>query len=662
MKTYKPNKEEEKILKHVYEDFISSENERNKTWRQFNDRTFQQYIDDCEKRVNCYVPPENNKEVWQANFFHPVTRNKLKAIIAAFALGLPKTEISAQNEAGGIDFKRADLIKQLVRYSYSRGVPEEDNFFTCWENACKGSAVEYEGHSVTRYKRKEITSVDLVTGEVDWEEKEMTVEDECVSFLIPLENIFVADFYIRDIQKQPYVIWADYVHEKTFRNEFGQYKNAEFVTGWNKKDKEDYDKTKENNKIQLKKDEWVSNDELTFYTDSWKRRVTDKDFVEVLKFYNKEQDEYIIVANGVFLLNSGLLWGKKKKMYPLAKMIFDPFSSGNFFYGKALPDTLMGEQDVINSLYNMAVDKTYRSLVPPMLVGDTNKDAFDLEDEEVTMDTKIYVNDIQQVKPMDIPGISSSDIRMIDIIGRGLDLSSVDANQQGIAGRGVTAREIVIANENAKKLKGMLYLFMSHLWVQKIRLRILNILTYYTLPQVKKIVGEDGKENTIDKYRKFVIDNTELEGGGQGTLAVQMVGEEKDLPEQQELDIQSEQYRIQGKKYQSVAITKDYLDNWEYDVVVTTESLYKEEDSLSQAIATEKIKVMATLFPQLFQQNQQKLFKDTVKSYNDDIDEYDLSAQAPPTQEQGGGEEGSPVSNAGMMNSQQNQLPQILPK
>lgn len=656
MKTYKPTKGELKILNHVYEDFNSMETERNNRWRQFNDRDLKEYLDDCEKRVNCYVPPENDKEDWQANFFHPVTRNKLKAIIAAVALGLPRTEIKAQNEEGGIDYKRAEIMRNLVRSSYETGNPEEDNFFTCWEMEVKGTAIEYEGHAITRYKRKEITSVDLVTGEVEWDEKEENVDDECVSFLIPLENMFIADFYIRDIQKQPYLAWADYMHERTFQNEFGEYKNAEFVIGWNKK-KEETD-----SKIQAKKDQLVKDDELTFYTEDWKKRVTDKDFVEVLRYYNKERDEYIIVANGVMIMESPLLWGKTQKKYPFAKEISEPFSSGNFFYGKALPDTLMGEQDVINSLYNMAIDKTYRSLVPPMLIGDSNKDAFDLEDEETTMDTKIYVSDIAQVKPMDIQGVNPGDIKMMDIIGRGLDLSSVDANQQGVAGRGVTAREVVIANENAKKLKGMLYMFISNMWVQKYRLRILNILTYYTLPKVKKVVGEDGKENTIDKYRKFSVENTELSNGQQGTLGIEMVGSEKELPSRQELDVQSEMHRIQGKEYESIAITSDYLDEWEYDIKVTTESLYKEEDSLTQAMNTEKIKILATMFPQLFQQNQEKLFKDTIKTYKDNPDEYDMAAQAPPAQEGGGGQEGNPVQNANQMGNQDNQLPTILPK
>jgi len=234
METYEPKGVEKKVLEHVYMDVASMENERNKTWREFNDRRFKDYVDDSEKRSNCYVPSDNNKEDWQANFFHPITRNKLKAVLAAVALGLPNIEIKAENENNSRDFKRADVIKHLVRFSYSKGNPEEDNFFTGWETLSKGTAIEYEGYAINKYKRKEIKSCDLTTGEVEWEEKEVVVEDGCVSFLIPLENVWIADFYIRDIQKQPYLSWIDYMHVDTFKNEFGKYKNAKFVAGWKK--------------------------------------------------------------------------------------------------------------------------------------------------------------------------------------------------------------------------------------------------------------------------------------------------------------------------------------------------------------------------------------------------------------------------------------------
>ena len=266
-------------------------------------------------------------------------------------------------------------------------------------------------------------------------------------------------------------------------------------------------------------------------------------------------------------------------------------------------------------------------MVPPLLIGEGNRDLFDLEDEEYTQDTKIYVEDINQVKQMEIQGISSGEVKMIDIISRGLDVTSVDSNQQGVAGRGVTAREVVIANENAKKLKGLFYRSLKALWLQKTRLRIMNILTYYTMPQIKGVLGDS--EEKMNTYKNFMVEDAKLSDGSKGTLGIQMVGSKKELPSTNELDITEEQYRQQGENYEGMAITKDYLDKWHYDVTIQTEDFHQYEQSTKQAFMMEKIRMMAEVFPQIFRQNREKIFKDYIKEYGDNPNDYQIGEQKP---------------------------------
>jgi hypothetical protein len=95
----------------------------------------------------------------------------------------------------------------------------------------------------------------------------------------------------------------------------------------------------------------------------------------------------------------------------------------------------MGEQDIINAFYNMVSDKTFKGLVTNLLIGNTNKDDFDLMDENITLDSKIYVQDINQVKEMPNSGVTSSEFNMIKLISAGLDLSSVDAAQNYLTGQ-----------------------------------------------------------------------------------------------------------------------------------------------------------------------------------------------------------------------------------
>lgn len=608
-KDYEPSNKEKETVQEVYAAFEKMRTIRNRPYRLLNDRTLVQFWDDSEKRLNSYVPSreEQGKEEWEANFFHPVTRNKFKAILASAANSIPPVDITARNNKGRLDPKRAEVVRHLVDYSFTqKNDPQEEAFFEAWELSEKGTIITYDGCERVSGKRKEITSFDLVTGDVQWEEKDVVLKDDLVDFIVPIEEFYPADIGIRDLQEQPRNIWATYVDESKFEEEFSKFKRFKCVRPGTYA---------------------FSTDNTTFFHDDWKSRVDDDNPYEIIRYYDKYHDAYRIIVNGVLLLDAPMLWySNGEKVYPFAKSIFEPFNS-KFFYGNSLPNMLMGENDVINALYNMAVNKTYRSFNLPLIIGEANRDDFDLEDREVSGDTRIYVQDVQQVREVPMQGLNASEVKMIDLISRGLDLSSVDGNQSGVAGRGVTAREVVIANENALKLKGILYMFLRHLYLQKVNLRIMNILTYYTLPKVDSILGED--EAGKSAYRSFQVQNAQLSDGSTGVLGIQMVGNKDELPAKTDLDIQEEENRLQGVNYEAMAVTSEYLDNWHFYVSVSLTDFQNHDASYKQAKLLEKLEAMQKLFPMVFMQNVEKNFRDFSTAFDDDADEYNLQPPAP---------------------------------
>ncbi|MEO5367794.1 MAG: hypothetical protein H7831_15825, partial [Magnetococcus sp. WYHC-3] len=354
MKKYNPSEKEKQSIKAVYDELEYMRKLRNQKWKYFNDRTLKDYIDDSQLRLNGFVPTRESqgKESWQSNVFHPVTRNKFKAMLAAVALDVPQTRIVAQNESQQRDQTRAEVIKNLVKYSYDQENKEEQVFFEAWEAAEKGTVVVYDGYLKSKANKKIIKSYDPETGEIEFEEQEVETDNQCVNFIVPLMNLYIKDWNIFDIQKQPSLCWVERMDVDSFRNEFQKYSKYEQV-------KTSAELTDQN-----------END--TFFKAFWQERDKDDEPIEVVRYFNKGKDEFKIIANGVLLFESPLILGKKKKWYPFAKTIFEPYAS-DFFYGNSLPNTLMGEQDVINALYNMALDKTYKSLAPALLIGNVNK-------------------------------------------------------------------------------------------------------------------------------------------------------------------------------------------------------------------------------------------------------------------------------------------------
>lgn len=602
-------------IEFVYsEEYQDMRLKRNQTYVQFNDRILVDFVDDSDKRLNAYVLPKElqGKEEWQSNFATREYANKTKALLAATARDIPDMKFGAVTKDSSYDFFAAQMAKDLTRYSFQQGNPTVDLFFLGWSLVGRGTVISYEGIEQHQFKKKKIKSFDLLTGDVQFDDVEVKSKGDPVSFEIPLENLLIKNFYIRDIQDQPSLIWWSYYPTKDeFDYEWGKYPNAKYV----------------------KEASTIQKDELkTYFHDYWKEAIYDnasKGYL-LLRYYNKYQDIYRVVCNGVELYNGPMLWvditkHEALKVYPFAKEIFEPFAGGQFFYGNSMPNSAMGQGDVVNSLINSSVDKQYRAMVPPLIIGMVNKDMFDLEDDIVAGDTKIYVDDINQVKQMDIKGASDSDIKMINLISSGFDLTTMDPSQEGQAQQYVTARAAVGADERAQQLKGAFFMFLESLWLQKTRLRLHNILLTYTKPEYVAVIGASGEKQWEAHYRTFNIPNTKLSGGQTGTLSIAVAGTKKDLHNMRPgIEQQEARMKKQGKPFEKIGMMYSYLENYCYDVQIIPASLWNTSEALAMSLTMEKIKSVATLFPEYFQANKEKLFRELLSRYDDGPDGYNF--------------------------------------
>ena len=376
---YQPTEAEQKKVSRVYVSIRDMMDVAKKQYPEFNVRTLRQYVDDNEKRVNSYVETKEaqNKDDWQSNVALPTIRDKMKRIIAGFALSVPELKISAKTNAGEIDaasVDRADIAHKLIKASYEETQnPIIDHFWESWTCGLHGTIVEYEGYLKTKVKQKFVKSFDLETGKIEVNEREVHVDDKCISYIVPLTELLFPTYYINDIQEMPEMAWVRYYEEDLFHYEFGKYKGAQNV----------------------KKSTGINPDVQTFYyQQDWsKRERAGKEKIEVIRYYNRVRDEYMIIANGVLLVDAPLLWEiNKKKAYPFAKTILEPFANYNFFFGKGMADILMGQYDLLNTYFNTVIDKGFMSLKPPTLIGRVNQDSFDLEYEIMQDGTNIYVD------------------------------------------------------------------------------------------------------------------------------------------------------------------------------------------------------------------------------------------------------------------------------
>lgn len=553
-------------------------------------RSFLTQIDYNERLLNGYTPSreEQGKEAWQSNFMDKTSRMKLRAIAAGVGLKVPEMEYTASNSDGLLSYARSEIMKQTVRSSFLDGNPTMNAFLEVWMMLGHGVVFEHEGYQSGGAFRQVVESFDMRTGEVKTKKEYVAIDGKPFSIILNPQEFFWADWFRMDVQDQPYVAWTQRYSKNELELEFSKYPNYKYVL-----DKQTASATT------LRE---------TTYFKNWTDRVGEIEDYDVFRFYSKEEDRYEIRINGIPMLGTPLLWGNKKKWYPFSKAIGEPFANPNFMVGMALPQILEGYQDAKTNTNAMIIDKLYRSLVPPFLVGLANKDLLEVEQELVNQDDRIYVPDVNQVKPFPFESVNQSDLAMLSLFDRSIDALSVDQSQQGIQKADVTARGTIIADERARELKGITFMFLEDLWLQKNRLRVQTCLTHW----IKDKAARTGFKESI-----ISVPDVTFSDGARGTLDIHIAKTKKQLLSETEIEAREQAAAEQGITYKLISMLEVYLDDWTYDFKVIPSSLYNQTRIRKEADTMEKIQREASLFPEQFIAHKKKRYGELMEIYGE---------------------------------------------
>lgn len=568
-------------------------------------RSWNTMIDDSERIINGYTLSREaqGKEEWQSNMLDNISRVKMRAIAASVGLKVPEMEYSARNKNGLLSSVRAEIAKCVVKESFEDNNPNLHAFQEVWHILSHGVVFEYEGYRTGGAMRNRIESFDSLTGDVTTKKEYVRVDSKPYSVILNPQEFYWWDMYVRDIQDQQRLAWVQHYSKDAFDTEFSKFKKYKYV-----KDKKSLG-------------ELSTLQESTFFK-SWSLRVEETDDYEVFRLYDKERDSYEIWVNGIPLLICPLLWGDKEKVYPFAKELSEPYANTNFFVGMPFGQIMEAYQEHKSTVINTMIDKLYRSMKKPFIYGLQNKDLFDIQDQFVDENNRFYVPDINQVKAFPYEGLNSGEFQMLRVLDMGIESLSVDKAQQGQAAGGErTARESIIADQRAREMKGVLYAALESLWWQKAKLRTQVVITHY-LQDKAQAEDTDGKIVSIKGYS--------FGDGARGVLDIHIAKDKKSLMSQDELESRAQAMEEQGIAYKILSITKDWLDDWKYDIKIAPLAFYQENKALKGQELSEEIQKVVTLFPEFFATNKDKYLEDVLALRGKRIDEFNPPAQPKP--------------------------------
>lgn len=474
---YQPDGEERDVLKVIHYDYQTALKLRNEPREEFNERDLQQIMNDSQRAYNSYVArdDEDPDEEWKANTVRPVTRNKVISIAAHIMGGMLSPTILAQNDRDEEDQDSAMVMKDLMDWSFEQSKYVRHFLFAVISAMVNPAVILYDGYAEVKRKIKEIQN------DGSWKWKEM-IDEEYSGFqnlAVPLDELYIGDFYEHDIQKQPFLIWRRVI----------DYSQAKIIFAGNEMFEEH---------VRAGLVIFYADEREMFY-EQYDEDMSDR-LVEWVRYYNRELDLEVDLVNGVMVSAPDRPMQRMDKKYPFVKTGYEPIDEGRCFYYKSLVDKMQSDQEVIDVLYNMIIDGTYLQLMPPSVVyGDEEIDTAIIAPGAVTT----FSNETK----MDSIGVGSNINAGLSVLGKvegSLSESSADPLQGGQATPGTqTAFEVARLETNAKRVLGLFGKMLSFMVEDLGKLRVSSILQHMTVAEGVDILGGQ----TRLKFRSILVPN-----------------------------------------------------------------------------------------------------------------------------------------------------------
>lgn len=577
---YIQSAKEMQVVRETFFRFRWAQDMRNRAYQYFDGRTIIEYINDSTSRFITNIFERDGLEDWQARVHDQFTRNKVMTVLGKTVDNLPVGTFEAR---GDDDIRKASLLTDL--YAYSEEIAGYEEFMSNFLLECivKGTAVGYEGVEVFERHLRDVKGA----GDDITFTDNITKETKLYAEIVPLEEFYPAHVGIRTIKDMPFCFWRREISYDEFKLNWSMYEKSRYV------------------KPHAPLSQW--REQRPFYLDYISTTVQPGN-VEIVRLYDKINDIYVIIANGVWLNPIGpneevSPMPFNHKELPFFDMKYDFI--GNWFYGKSLPDRLQSSQDVLDVLTNMLLDQSFLTIFPPLLTAgnDAIEDDYLRPGRRTPIDTQgLPLRDAYAT--LDLGAPSGWHEFILNYTRQVMEEASVDQVSSGKAGVGArtTATEIQAAQAGATSSQGVFTNQINFAIRRKAYLRAKNILQFWTdpsCPVLQGVLGDDADQELGKAFNLFKVDGTTLSHGKRGTKVIALFQNSEDMPDQNQLAVKGAvKHAITGQNTEYLAINAEYLRHMEFNAKTIMDKNNKNTRDVEKALQLEKVKVYLQEFPQ----------------------------------------------------------------
>jgi hypothetical protein len=212
--------------------------------------------------------------------------------------------------------------------------------------------------------------------------------------------------------------------------------------------------------------------------------------VEVLWYWSRKPlDALYIVANNVLIVKGPNPF--KHKQLPFARAV--DVKRPHDFYGKGEPELLESIVDEANTLRQMIIDRNHLDIDKMFFVSPN----MNLSDEDLIARPHgaIPSDDVNSAKPIEYGDIPRSiELSLKHLEDDSVIATGINPRAQALPSSGTATEAAIIKESTLKRIRLKMRLIEKEFLTTVGRLRVSNILQYYSQPKLEKIVGEKETE------------------------------------------------------------------------------------------------------------------------------------------------------------------------
>ena len=493
LSSYNPTDEERVALASMRKHFTDADVVMRKPRREFNDLSVlsRKMVD--QMSFNTYQPnngePMLGPDSWRSNAMRPIVRNKCISIAAHVTAHTIYPRVFAWNGESQSETDAANVMSDLYRW-----VGDKINYpylslqlvlTSLWSPA---AIAELGYYQTMRKVWKEDDNGELTeTEELDEDNSGFQAQ------IVGADELYIADFYEHDIQKQPYLIKRSVKYYDILAEKYGDNPNWKYV----------------HQGVQV-----LFNDANQLFYEVYDYAMAQNMCEEVIE-YTRNGTIRRVAVNGIMMTRWNEPNKRLDKRYPFIKFGFELLDEGQCFYYKSLAFKLQQDAGIVNTLYPMIVDGTYLNIMPPLL----NTTGENIPASVVVPGSSITTSapNKGEIKPLIVgTGLAQamSTIEMVE------DAVEESAPQLELGGHRISAFEMSIREQEAAILLGLFTAMIGDMVRQMGKLIISDILQFMTIGDATNIeddaklvyksfmVSAAGKGKSGAKHKRIMFDGT----------------------------------------------------------------------------------------------------------------------------------------------------------